>query len=160
MKHWTKMHSPIGELILVEEKGELLEVNFINGRKTAQRPAGAMEDRAPFQEAIRQLEEYFAGRRQHFDLPLAPQGTPFQKKVWNALLTVGYGRTASYGDIARSIGNPKSVRAVGLANGRNPIPVIIPCHRVIGSNGALTGYGGGLGIKKQLLDLEGAAYKK
>ena len=160
MKHWTTMRSPIGRLLLVEENGVLLEVRFSDGPKPVQPPQDAQENKAPFAETIRQLEDYFAGRRRDFDLPLSPQGTAFQKKVWNALLNVKYGRTASYADIARSIGNPGGVRAVGLANGRNPIPVIIPCHRVIGSNGTLTGYGGGLDIKRKLLDLEGATYKE
>src|SRR5690606_2858665 len=101
-------------------------------------------------------DEYFSGSRREFDLSLAPRGTAFQQRVWAELLQVGYGRTASYADIARAIGNPKAVRAVGLANGRNPIPIIIPCHRIIGSSGTLTGYGGGLPMKQKLLEIEGA----
>ncbi|RME78809.1 MAG: methylated-DNA--[protein]-cysteine S-methyltransferase, partial [Chloroflexi bacterium] len=106
------------------------------------------------QECIRQLEEYFAGQRQEFSLPLAPQGTAFQQQVWQYLLTIPFGKTVSYGDVARGIGSEKAVRAVGAANGRNPIPIIIPCHRVVGSNGTLTGYGGGLWRKKWLLEHE------
>jgi len=105
-------------------------------------------------ETIRQLRAYFSGELEHFDLPLAPHGTPFQLEVWRRLCEIPYGETISYGELARRIGNPKASRAVGLANGSNPIPIIIPCHRVIGSNGKLTGYGGGLPIKQKLLALE------
>jgi methylated-DNA-[protein]-cysteine S-methyltransferase len=105
-------------------------------------------------EAVRQLRAYFAGELQAFDLPLAPQGTPFQLAVWKHLCEIPYGETISYGELARRIGNPNASRAVGLANGSNPIPIVIPCHRVIGSNGKLTGYGGGLPIKEKLLGLE------
>ena len=104
--------------------------------------------------AFTQLEEYFAGRRRVFDLPLKPEGTPFMRQVWQALLTVPYGHTASYKDIAEAIGNPKACRAVGMANNRNPISIVIPCHRIVGSNGALVGYGGGLDLKERLLRLE------
>ncbi|HEX6928917.1 MAG TPA: methylated-DNA--[protein]-cysteine S-methyltransferase [Gammaproteobacteria bacterium] len=155
MKHWCRMQSPIGGLILVEENGELTEIGFVDGRHPARPPQGAGEDARPFGNVIRQLEEYFAGKRRDFDLPLAPHGTAFQQRVWNALLKIPFGKAVSYSDIAQRIGNPNAVRAVGLANGRNPIPVIIPCHRVIGKDGSLTGYGGGLPIKKKLLALEG-----
>jgi methylated-DNA-[protein]-cysteine S-methyltransferase len=103
----------------------------------------------------RQLRGYFAGELKEFDLPLAAGGTPFEQRVWRELLNIGYGVTVSYGDIARAIGKPTAFRAVGLANGRNPIPIIVPCHRVIGSSGSLTGYGGGLATKQLLLTLEG-----
>jgi methylated-DNA-[protein]-cysteine S-methyltransferase len=102
------------------------------------------------------LTEYFEGRRRVFELPLAPAGTPFQLRVWNALLDIPYGETISYGELAAQIGDRSASRAVGLANGSNPLPIVIPCHRVIGSNGKLTGYGGGLPIKERLLTLEGA----
>lgn len=105
-------------------------------------------------EIIRQLNAYFAGKLESFDLPLAPEGTPFQQKVWKELCQIPYGETISYGELARRIGNASASRAVGLANGSNPIPIVIPCHRVIGSNGKLTGYGGGLDIKEKLLALE------
>lgn len=105
-------------------------------------------------ETIRQLKAYFAGELEEFDLPLAPEGTAFQLKVWENLCDIPFGETISYGELARRIGNPNASRAVGLANGSNPIPIIIPCHRVIGSNGKLTGYGGGLPIKEKLLALE------
>ena len=104
--------------------------------------------------AVSQLDEYFAGKRRVFDLPLRPHGTAFQRLVWDALLSIPYGETMSYGQIARLVGNPKACRAVGMANNRNPISIIIPCHRVIGSNGALVGYGGGLELKTRLLELE------
>jgi methylated-DNA-[protein]-cysteine S-methyltransferase len=106
------------------------------------------------QEAIRQLRAYFAGKLENFDLPLAPEGTPFQRAVWKLLCDIPYGETISYGELARRVGNPKASRAVGLANGSNPIAIVIPCHRVIGSNGKLTGYGGGLPLKEKLLALE------
>jgi len=104
--------------------------------------------------AIDQLHSYFAGELEAFDLPLAPEGTPFQQSVWRNLCEIPFGKTISYGELAQRIGNPKASRAVGLANGSNPIPIVIPCHRVIGSNGKLTGYGGGLPIKEKLLALE------
>jgi methylated-DNA-[protein]-cysteine S-methyltransferase len=106
--------------------------------------------------AASQLREYFAGRRQRFDLPLAAQGTPFQQAVWQALAAIPWGALRSYADIARAIDKPSAVRAVGAANGRNPLPIVVPCHRVIGSNGALTGFAGGLETKRQLLELEGS----
>jgi methylated-DNA-[protein]-cysteine S-methyltransferase len=115
---------------------------------------GWREDAAPLTETVRQLQAYFAGDLETFNLSLAPEGTPFQIEVWQRLRDIPYGQTISYGELARRIGNPKASRAVGLANGSNPIPIVIPCHRVIGSNGKLTGYGGGLPIKEKLLALE------
>lgn len=112
------------------------------------------QDALVLAEAERQLEEYFAGRRRSFDLPLALEGTAFQRRVWEALLNVGYGETVTYGQLADQLGQPTAARAVGLANGRNPVSIIVPCHRVIGSNGSLTGYGGGISNKQRLLDLE------
>ena len=106
-------------------------------------------------EAKKQLDEYFAGRRTRFDLPLAPCGTPFQLRAWRALQEIPYGVTCSYGEQARAMGQPRAVRAVGAANGHNPIPIVVPCHRVIGGDGRLTGYAGGLDIKKFLIELEG-----
>lgn len=155
MKHWCRMASPIGDLILVEESGALLEIGFTSGKRSAALLHGAIENRAPFAEIIRQLDQYFSGHRREFDLKLAPQGTAFQQSVWQALMKIPFGQAVSYSDIAQRIGKPNAVRAVGLANGRNPIPIIIPCHRVIGKNGSLTGYGGGLPTKRQLLALEG-----
>ncbi len=112
-----------------------------------------LDDRQ-FADAIGQLEAYFAGELKRFNLRLAPEGTPFQLKVWNALLTIPYGETISYGELARRLGDMHASRAVGAANGRNPLPIVVPCHRVIGADGTLTGYGGGLPIKKALLALE------
>ena len=119
--------------------------------------AEAAQRATPFlKSAARQLREYFSGQRQQFDLPLAPGGTAFQRQVWTALTRIPYGEVASYGDIARDIGKPSAARAVGAANGRNPLPIIVPCHRIIGSNGKLTGFAGGLQAKRALLTLEGA----
>lgn len=127
----------------------------VNGKKKAPEP-GWTEDTTIFQEAVFQLTEYFEGRLKQFSLDLQPKGTDFQKTVWQALVTIPYGTTATYADIAEQINNPKAFRAVGLANRCNPIPIIIPCHRVIGKNGKLTGFAGGLDIKQALLDLENA----
>lgn len=150
------MPSPIGDLLLAGDDDALHIVHFQGGvRPTKPRP-GWEPDAKPFREAMRQLNAYFAGKLKAFDLPLSPQGTEFQLKVWKTLLTIPYGETWSYGDIARRIHRPAAFRAVGAANGQNPIPVIIPCHRVVGSDGSLTGFGGGLPIKQQLLALEGA----
>ena len=152
--NYTEMESPIGKLFLAADETGLREIRFANGRETARPDPSWRKNAEPLVETIRQLQAYFAGERTDFDLPLAPQGTEFQLTVWNLLLTIRYGETISYGELARRIGNPKASRAVGLANGTNPIPIIIPCHRVIGSNGKLTGYGGGLPIKEKLLALE------
>jgi methylated-DNA-[protein]-cysteine S-methyltransferase len=115
-----------------------------------------VRDDGAFADAIAQLRAYFAGELRTFELPLAPHGTPFQRRVWDALLAIPYGTTTTYGRLAQQLGDPRAVRAVGLANGRNPIPIIIPCHRVIGANGSLIGYGGGLERKQWLLEREGA----
>lgn len=155
MKDWHRMQSPIGDLFLVGENGVLQEIGFTTGKRPAQSPGKGQGNAAAFRDAVRQLEDYFAGRRKVFDLRLAPQGTAFQLRVWNALLEIPFGQAVSYSDIAIAVGNPNAVRAVGLANGRNPIPIVIPCHRVIGKDGTLTGYGGGLPIKQKLLALEG-----
>ena len=146
--------SPVGALLLVADADGLREINFSkNGKRPAVDDAW-LEDVRFLREPVRQLQEYFAGKRKDFDLVLAPQGTPFQQTVWKQLCRIPYGETISYGELARRVGNPNASRAVGLANGSNPIPIIIPCHRVIGSNGKLTGYGGGLPIKEKLLALE------
>jgi methylated-DNA-[protein]-cysteine S-methyltransferase len=148
--------SPIGPLTLVVSGGALAGL-YMDGRMPAsvQTTDEVSEGDAPvLAETERQLGEYFAGQRQEFDLPLALKGTPFQRCVWEALLGVGYGQTVSYGQLADQIGKPTAARAVGLANGRNPVSIIVPCHRVIGSDGSLTGYGGGLPNKRRLLDLE------
>lgn len=151
---FTYLETSIGPLLLTLGDAGLQSVLFSKtGRAVAPDPSW-QEDAAPLQEPIRQLRAYFAGELETFDLALAPQGTPFQQKVWGELCLIPYGETISYGELAKRIGNPKASRAVGLANGSNPIPIIIPCHRVIGSNGKLTGYGGGLPIKEKLLALE------
>ncbi len=151
----TTHESPVGPLTLISDGQALRHCEFENPRYPhEQAPPG--EDEI-IRNARRQLDAYFAGKLRRFDLPLAPRGTPFQQRVWAALLNIPYGATRSYGQQAAVIGSPKAVRAVGLANGRNPIAIIIPCHRVIGANGSLTGYGGGMARKQLLLDLERAA---
>jgi methylated-DNA-[protein]-cysteine S-methyltransferase len=151
---YTHIASPLGPLLLAADDSGLREILFVNGRHPAKPDPAWKKDPASLKEPIRQLRAYFAGELEDFNLPLAPQGTPFQRKVWKRLCDIPYGETISYGELARRIGNPNASRAVGLANGSNPIPIIIPCHRVIGSNGKLTGYGGGLPIKEKLLALE------
>jgi methylated-DNA-[protein]-cysteine S-methyltransferase len=152
---YTRIGSPIGELLLVADARGLRLVSFDNSKRAAPVQAEWREDKAPFAEVIRQLHSYFEGELREFNLPLAPAGTQFQLRVWDSLRAIPYGETISYAQLAQRIENPKAVRAVGLANGCNPIPIIIPCHRVIGSDGSLTGFGGGLPTKKKLLALEG-----
>jgi methylated-DNA-[protein]-cysteine S-methyltransferase len=151
---YTQIESPVGSLLLAADDAGLRQILFIKGRRAVRPNPTWRQDSGPHQETIRQLREYFAGELESFDLPLAPEGTLFQLEVWKRLCEVPYGQTISYGELARRIGNPNASRAVGLANGANPIPIVIPCHRVIGSNGKLTGYGGGLPIKEKLLALE------
>jgi len=154
--YWHELDSPIGRLLLAGDGARLSHVCFQSGPRPFRPIAGWITDAAPFRTAVAQLEEYFAGKRRTFDLPLAPRGTDFQQRVWRALREIPYGNTISYGELARRIGKPSAPRAVGLANGANPLPIIVPCHRVIGTNGSLTGFGGGLPIKRRLLALEGA----
>lgn len=157
-----EMNSPVGRLLLVARSGGLTHVLFLDrpggSPPEKRRPAGDDTPAAAriLDEAKRQLGEYFTGGRRVFDLPLAPAGTAFQMAVWRGLREIPFGETRSYGDIARRIGRPKAVRAVGAANGANPISIIVPCHRVIGRDGRLTGFGGGLANKRILLELEGA----
>jgi methylated-DNA-[protein]-cysteine S-methyltransferase len=151
---YTTMKSPVGPLLLAGDESGLRCVHFVSGRRPKAPPRDWTENRAPFKEVIRQLQAYFDGKLKEFDLPLVLEGTDFQLLVWNRLRKIPYGETVSYGQLARRIGKPEAARAVGLANGSNPIPIIVPCHRVIGSNGDLTGFGGGLPIKKKLLALE------
>ncbi len=144
--------SPVGALTLHSDGAGLTGLEFERSRHPlAPSPPG--ED-AVLDEARRQLDQYFAGKRCAFELNLAPRGTPFQQRVWQALRAIPYGATRSYSEQAAAIGKPKAARAVGLANGRNPISIIVPCHRVIGANGALTGFGGGIEVKRRLLELE------
>lgn len=151
---YTIIYSPIGELLLAGDCTGLQHIQF-KSRDFTPPPDWQAVAALPYPVAD-QLDSYFAGHLHSFDLPLHPQGTAFQRKVWAALLEIPYGETISYLELARRIGNPNSVRAVGLANGRNPLPIVVPCHRVVGSNGALVGYAGGLPIKRALLALEGA----
>ena len=151
---YTEMTTPIGPLLLAGGDDGLHAIRFSTGRKARGAEPGWVRDDGAFPEAVGQLQEYFDGTRRQFDLALVPSGTAFQRQVLDALLTVPYGETRSYADIARQIGRPAAVRAVGAANGRNPLPIVIPCHRVIGSDRSLTGFGGGLETKRFLLDLE------
>jgi methylated-DNA-[protein]-cysteine S-methyltransferase len=151
---YTYCPSPVGELLLAGD-GECLQlIGFPEGKARTRHGADWVQTDTPFVEVIRQLQAYFAGELQDFDVALAPQGTAFQQSVWQALTKIPFGSTCSYGAIAAAVGRPKASRAVGAANGQNPIPIIIPCHRVIGSTGNLTGFGGGLAAKVTLLALE------
>jgi methylated-DNA-[protein]-cysteine S-methyltransferase len=140
--------APFGEILVAKEGNAVVEIRFRAGVIDGRRDDRAVADVAA------QLQQYFRGERRAFDLPLAPRGTEFQQLVWSALQRIPYGETRSYSDIAREIGRPAAVRAVGAANGANPIPIVIPCHRVVGSNGSLTGFGGGIETKRWLLALE------
>ena len=152
--YFTEFASPIGKLRLTGTGAALTGVFMETERHASAQSRDAVRDAAPLREARQQLDEYFGGERREFSLVLDAAGTEFQRSVWRALRGIPYGATASYGDIAKRIRNPKAVRAVGLANGRNPISIIIPCHRVIGADGSLTGYGGGIERKRFLLALE------
>jgi methylated-DNA-[protein]-cysteine S-methyltransferase len=157
VKQYCYYQSPIGKLLLVGTDGVLEALHFPNSLEQVQISKDWQCDEASFKNILNQLAEYFAGERQKFDLKLAPKGTTFQQNVWQELQKIPFGQTASYGEIAKRIGNSKASRAVGMANGKNPIPIIVPCHRVIGKDGSLTGFSGGLDIKKQLLKLENDA---
>ncbi len=155
--------TPVGRLLIAGDENGLRHVSFAKSHYSA--PVTTPEkdweaNEKPLKEAVKQLKAYFSGKLQNFDLPLAPVGTEFQQKVWKALRKVKFGTTASYGNIATQIGNPAASRAVGMANGRNPISIIVPCHRIIGSTGKLVGYGGGLSQKETLLKLEQSMPKK
>jgi methylated-DNA-[protein]-cysteine S-methyltransferase len=151
---YTHIESPVGRLLLAGNPDGLRSVSFAVSKRAETPQENWTEDKAAFPEVIRQLRAYFAAELREFDLPLAMDGTQFQLRVWRALQEIPYGGTTSYGQLAAKIGNPKAMRAVGLANGRNPIPIIVPCHRVLGSDGSLTGFGGGLENKQKLLALE------
>tara|TARA_R110000787_G_scaffold186102_1_gene297663 strand:+ start:953 stop:1429 length:477 start_codon:yes stop_codon:yes gene_type:complete len=156
--YYCTYQSPLGEIALTANENGLSALAFQAGKSPISL-VGLTENNHKFTQVIQQLTEYFDGDRKHFDLPLAPEGTTFQKLVWQALTEIPCGETKSYGWIAKSINNEKAVRAVGTANGANPIALIVPCHRVIGSNGKLTGYAGGLALKAKLLMHEGAQFK-
>jgi len=154
---YTTFASPIGALLLVGDGHALHGLYMLEGRRPMSVRADWTPAPEPFAHVRAQLEEYFEGRLTSFDVPLAMHGTPFQRRVWDALREIRYGETTSYGELASRVGQPGAARAVGLANGSNPIAVIVPCHRVIGANGKLTGYGGGMENKRILLDLERGA---
>ena len=157
MIHYQYLESPVDPLLLAADEHGLRLIDFPSPRH----PMAQLSDWSEGSNAIltaarEQLEEYFSGTRKQFDLPLAPQGTPFQTEVWHTLATIPYGETISYAQLAQRVGKPTAMRAVGAANGRNPLPIVLPCHRVIGADGSLTGFGGGLPTKQFLLELEGA----
>ncbi|MEE2783084.1 MAG: methylated-DNA--[protein]-cysteine S-methyltransferase [Pseudomonadota bacterium] len=154
MTLYSYCESPVGQLMLTGERDRISGLYFSTGSKARGADPEWERQDTPFRKARRQIEEYFAGDRREFDLVLAPHGTEFQLDVLNALLKIPYGETCTYAEVAESVGRPKAARAVGAANGRNPIALIIPCHRVIGSNGTLTGFGGGLRAKRYLLEHE------
>jgi methylated-DNA-[protein]-cysteine S-methyltransferase len=149
---YSTLPTPIGELVLTADPDGALTRLYLPNRPPD--TSGWERDDALLEPVLRQLGEYFAGERTEFDLPLEPAGTPFQRSTWLALREIPYAETINYGQLALRVGNPKASRAVGLANGRNPISIVVPCHRVIGADGSLTGYGGGLDRKRLLLDLE------
>ena len=152
--YYCYLETPIGDLLLAGDEDGLSLVGFPEGSMRREPETDWIFNEKPFAEARRQLRDYFAGKRHTFDLKIKPSGTEFQLQVLDELCKIPYGTTVSYSDIANRIGRPKAVRAVGAANGRNPIPIIIPCHRVIGASGDLTGFGGGLPTKEALLRLE------
>jgi methylated-DNA-[protein]-cysteine S-methyltransferase len=153
--------APIGPLLIAGDDESLHLIGFPRNGKPQKPKAGWAESKSgPVAEAVRQLREYFAGKRTDFDLPLALAGTDFQRKVWRKLQEIPYGETISYGELAKRIGNPKASRAVGSANGKNQIPIVIPCHRVIAGDGGLGGFGGGLTVKEKLLAVEGKSAAK
>ncbi len=151
-----RIDSPVGPLMLAADDHGLRHIEFRDNRHPVNRGDWHGGDNAILQATEAQLAEYFAGTRTRFDLPLAPRGTEFQLRVWQALARIPHGSTSTYAEQARAIGSPDAVRAVGAANGRNPLPIVLPCHRVIGTDGALVGFGGGLPVKEFLLRLEGA----
>ncbi len=153
--NYTTIDSPVGELLAsADAAGRITGLHFLDGHRLPARDSSWVRDEESLAPLRRQLEAYFAGERREFELDLAPSGTPFQLSVWRELCAIPYGETASYGEIAAAVGQPAAARAVGGANNRNPIAIVVPCHRVIGANGTLTGYGGGLPRKQRLLALE------
>jgi len=161
MIDYQYIDSPVDPLLLAADGQGLRLIEFHTPRHPMARIADWREgDNAILQAVRTQLEEYFAGTRTAFELPLAPDGTTFQKEVWHVLADIPYGQTISYAQLAQRVGKPTAMRAVGAANGRNPLPIVLPCHRVIGADGSLTGFGGGLPTKQFLLELEGALLPK
>ena len=156
---YSHLNSPVGDLLLAGDGMHLTLISFPTGSKTRQPLSHWRRDAAPFAEAGRQLHAYFAGELRTFDLPLRFTGTDFQKSVWRALLDIPFGETITYAEMARRVGKPTASRAVGAANGANPLPIVAPCHRVIGANGSLTGFGGGIATKELLLRHEGVPLK-
>ena len=154
--HYRRIASPVGTLTIAASDAGLHAIEFPSNRHPQHREGWREGDHPLLDQAQAQLGEYFAGKRETFDLPLAPRGTPFQREVWFALASIPYGQTASYAQLALRVDRPAATRAVGAANGRNPLPIVLPCHRVIGADGSLTGFGGGLPTKRFLLELEGA----
>ena len=147
--HYAVMNTSVGPVTVASTDRGLAAVHFGNSV-----PDGAVVDNSANREIVKQLSEYFEGKRTRFELPLDVEGTEFQKSVWKELLRIPYGETRSYGDIAKALGKPAAARAVGMANHNNPVAIVIPCHRVVGQNGSLTGYAGGLHLKEQLLSIE------
>ncbi len=159
--NYTYFESPIGPLLIAGDAQAVTRISFPkDGRAVRPEAEWTESAKGPVGEAIRQLREYFSGRRRDFDLPLAPEGTEFQQSVWRRLQEIPYGATISYGELAKRVGNANASRAVGAANGKNPLPIVVPCHRVIGANGKLVGFGGGLPIKQALLEIEMKAQTK
>jgi methylated-DNA-[protein]-cysteine S-methyltransferase len=151
---FTVFESPVGPLLLAGEAHALQVLAFAHGRSGTPDPSWLPDTAGVLDPVRRELDSYFDGELREFRVPLAPRGTTFQESVWRSLRDIPYGETISYGELARRVGDPRAVRAVGAANGANPIAIIVPCHRVIGANGSLIGFGGGLPIKRALLDLE------
>ena len=154
MPHYRTIESPVGPLMLVGDQASLRRLAFVRDGEPEPEDGWQRDTRGALDGVCRELEAYFAGRLTRFETPVVPEGTAFQRRVWQGLCGIPYGRTVSYGELARQIGAERAVRAVGAANGANPIAIVIPCHRVIGANGSLTGFGGGLPVKRALLDLE------
>ena len=159
MNYHTFISSPLGKILLTADDHGLTGINFQDANDAKRPSRDSIESDAPFKDPKHQISAYFRGELKEFNLKLSPGGTAFQRSVWKALCTIPYGETISYRELARRIGKPSACRAVGAANGRNPLPIVVPCHRVIGSNGQLTGYAGGIHLKKYLLDLEARQQK-
>ena len=153
-KNYFTYESPFGNIVIESDGNAITGVKTESGIEAGTEPAGIKDASTLTDITAMQLNEYFTGKRKKFDVPLNPQGTDFQRSVWKALQGIPYGKTKSYKQIAQAVGNPKACRAVGMANNKNPIWILIPCHRVIGSDGSLTGYGGGIKMKKKLLEIE------